>query len=444
MAEVLPRNVLLRVGGKALDRGVLAMPGAGRGFVEVVETSTRASVGYFLDRDGIIRKAAADKVRDYWPVGVVDAKGRRLHGPLIESARTNGWATVTENYADAAWSKNGATITANAFTAPDAVGLADKLVESALNEAHNVGRGIAGMTDNLRTSVWWLVHGAERTWARIQTVNKANVSRHTWFNLATGVLGTKDAGHDAWIRALGNSWWFVAASFDASAGGTTPQGFIALATADNITNYAGDGASGLYVWESGVEVDKPFPSYPGSILPNGLARAADGPIGATVPANFGPFNTTVLARMDRPLHVDVGAAVDLGSFPGIFAIGDEGQVNGGSIRAEFRQSNRDLETDIVTPTTDVFQASTALPAGPELALCAQYRDLTTGGRAKSDVGTGFGAESGPAAGFSAYDAQRLRIGAINAAGRELNGVLFDLMPLHGLFTRAEAMAASDA
>lgn len=439
MSTVQPQDVLLRVGGRALDQGVLAIAGAGRSVVELKETFTRASVGYFLDRDGIIRKAAVDKIRDYWPPGLVDSQGRRLHGPLIESARTNGWATVTENYADAAWVKAGCTISSNAHVAPDGVlASADKIVESALNELHTVHRTIAGMTDNTRTSVWFLVKAAERTWVRILTIDKANVARSTFFNLATGALGTKDAAHDAWIRPLGSSlgYYFIAVSFDAASGATTPLASLRLATGDNIGAYAGDGVSGLYVWESGVEVDKPYPSHPGSILPNGLARAGET---ASVLANFGPVDTTILYRFYRPMWGD--ATVDIGGFPEILNLGTASDPNP-RLEVFFQQATRQFSA---RSGTSASQATRNLPAGSALSMISQHKDLTTAPAVAVDVndGAGLTAFDTGAPAFSAYNNQTFRVGGSGGTA-SFSGVLFDLMALRGLASHAEALAASDA
>lgn len=444
MSEVRDKDILLRVGGRCWDRhGVLAVPGArrGHGTYQLRETFTRSSVGYFLDRDGIIRKAANDKIRDYWPVGLVDAQGRRRHGPLFEPARTNGWATNTENYNHGDWTKSGATITPNTHVAPDGVlASADRIVESALNELHFVLRNVTGMTDNTRSSVWFLVKPAERTWCRILTIDKANTARSTYFNLATGALGTKDAGHDAWIRPLGSSlgYYFIAVSWDAASGATTPRADLRLATADNGGAYAGDGVSGLYVWESGVEVDKPFPSHPGSILPNGLARAADS---CLLTANFGPIDCTVVTSVERPLHADAGAAVNLGVEPAPFRMSSAEAL----IRGNFQQATRHLRAFIAVPGagTDV-QQTVAIPAGDTLRWISQFRNLTTtGGITKLDTGSGPTADSPTATKFDSFGNQTLEVGS-QSATHSLAGVLFDLMFLRGLPSHAEAFAAADA
>jgi hypothetical protein len=442
MAEVLPRNVLLRISGRNLEQyNTLALAGASRGRAAPLPfTFTRSSVGYFLDRDGIIRKAAADKIRDYWPVGLVDSQGRRLHGPLIESARTNGWATVTENYADGAWAKLGTTVSANATTAPDGVGVADKIVESAVNEMHRVGRTFAGATDNTRSSVWFLVKPAERTWCFLRSTTKAGTSVFSWFNLSgSGVLGTKAAAHDVWIRPLGSlyGYYFVAASVDVGTGGGTPDWSIGLATADNVQVYAGDGASGLYVWESGVEVDKPFPSYPGSILPNGLARTVDA---ASLLYNFGPVDGALFGRVARPLYCDSPTGPGGANGAGIFTLGNAGEprieigfdAGGGKPFGGIRNG------------TGRFSVAAAVPAGNEIAFVSRFRNFPTGPTVQTEVAAGNVTESAASIAFSAFGNQTLLIGKRGVAELELNSVLLDGMFIRGLPSLAEALAASDA
>src|SRR5690349_23739750 len=92
MAEVFPQNILLRVGGRTLMRhGVLAVAGARRGLVDVPITFTRADAttcATYVDRDGILRVAAAGVPRIEW----VDLDGdgiRETPGILLEGSRKN-------------------------------------------------------------------------------------------------------------------------------------------------------------------------------------------------------------------------------------------------------------------------------------------------------------------------------------------------------------------
>lgn len=87
MSELLPRDVLLRGGGRTLLRyGVpfVSSGGIGRAAEEARETFLRAAPArLYLDRDGNVREAAADVLRVHWPPGV------GLPGLLLEHGRQN-------------------------------------------------------------------------------------------------------------------------------------------------------------------------------------------------------------------------------------------------------------------------------------------------------------------------------------------------------------------
>src|SRR5205809_293023 len=87
---------------------------------------------------GPIWTEAANILRVEW----VDLDGdgvRETPGILLEGSRTNAF-TKSQKFDDAVWTKFGATISADATTAPDGTLTADKIVESALNENHGVLR----------------------------------------------------------------------------------------------------------------------------------------------------------------------------------------------------------------------------------------------------------------------------------------------------------------
>src|SRR5258706_6552522 len=90
MSEVFPRNILLRAGGRTLPRhGVLAVAGPRRGLVDMPITFPRADASTcatYIDRDGILRLAAANVLRTEW----VDLDGdgvRETPGLLLEGSR---------------------------------------------------------------------------------------------------------------------------------------------------------------------------------------------------------------------------------------------------------------------------------------------------------------------------------------------------------------------
>ena len=88
-------------------------------------TFTRAASGTYFDRDLVLQTGATNAARfDYNPT-----TGKSL-GLLIEEARTNSFL-YSEQADNAAWSKIGATVTANGVIAPDGNSTADTLVNTA-------------------------------------------------------------------------------------------------------------------------------------------------------------------------------------------------------------------------------------------------------------------------------------------------------------------------
>src|ERR1051325_3239540 len=90
MSEILPRDVLLRIGGRTLHRtGFLAATGAGRGYVEVKETVSRAASSLVIARDGHIGSVGQGLARIEYPVGLLDSSGNPLASLRCDGIITN-------------------------------------------------------------------------------------------------------------------------------------------------------------------------------------------------------------------------------------------------------------------------------------------------------------------------------------------------------------------
>jgi hypothetical protein len=151
--------------------------------------------------------------------------------------------TYSEQFDNAAWSKTGATVTANAAVAPDGTNTADKLVENTAFGAHQV---FVSFTFAVNVAYSWSVYAkaAERSWLWVNAQDGSD--NRTWFDLANGAVGTNSAGNAASITSVGNGWYRCSVSRTTAAS----SGFFAagLATADNTATYTGDGASGAFIW----------------------------------------------------------------------------------------------------------------------------------------------------------------------------------------------------
>lgn len=444
MAPPLTSQILFALGGKSLTGlGTLPWRKSPPAFGgEIPYTFARADggtpVATHTDYDSIIRYAAQNVLRLGW----VDLNGDGIRETLTllqEAGGTNGW-TKSEQLDDAAWTKTGATVLVDNGAAPDGTTSADYLKESALNEFHFFSRTTPALTDNTLSTV--TLHGrpsAGARWFRFVTVDKANVQRSTWFNPSTGLVGTKDAGHTVFIEGpftgpSGTPYYRFGVSFNSASGATPPQVQVILATGDNAGAYAGDGASGLLFWGMQFEADKPFPSSYVKTTTAAVARTAEA---TTVPFNWGSStDITVLARVARPVWADVGASYDLGVWPGVWSLGKTNP----NLEIYFDRTSRFIIAEIRSAglTRNVNQP---IPAGAEIDICAQFKNLASvgGGQVALDVGSGFGAFSAVANPIPNFGDQLLRV----AAGLTTNilaGNLISLIFAKGLFSRSDMLA----
>lgn len=196
-----------------------------------------------------------------------DWQGNQL---LYPYARPNS-ILYSEQFDNAAWTKAGATITANATTAPDGNATADKLCEDASTGAHYALQGVTGIADNATVTASCFVKAAERTWIALHSTLKSGVSIKSFFNLGSGVWGTVGTGHTVTATALPNGWYRLSWSFSVGTGATTPQIALETSTGNTVFSYAGAAGSGLYIW--GASLD-PSATIPTSYLPTTSAAAS--------------------------------------------------------------------------------------------------------------------------------------------------------------------------
>jgi hypothetical protein len=183
----------------------------------------------------------------------------------------------TQDFDNAYWSKVNATVTANAVAAPDGTLTADAIIEDTVNSSHGVGSGNATVALG---SVTWSVYAkaGTRSWMWINAFAGAN--NRTWFNLASGTVGTTGAGATASITSVGNGWYRCSVAL--TSGTTTVSMGANAASADGATSYAGTAsATAVYLWGAQLEVG----SAPSTYTKN---------VGGFFPPRF-DYNPTTLA-----------------------------------------------------------------------------------------------------------------------------------------------------
>lgn len=247
-----------------------------RSLMELV-TVTRATTASYCGADGLLALAAAGVPRiDFDPVTRVS------RGLLVEEARTN-LLLRSEEFDNAAWTKAGATVTANGRLAPDGAIAMDKLEEDNATSAHYA---IQSYTKTSSTEVQayalscW-AYPAERSTFQLMaygTSGSAHSARAD-FDIASGVAGspTVSGNYDSamawvepWLDATGKLIYRCCLTFRINNDGQASVNALTLIVSGGLTTYLGTTGSGLYVW--GAQLEKgPFPS---SYIPTTTAAVA--------------------------------------------------------------------------------------------------------------------------------------------------------------------------
>ena len=201
---------------------------------------TRNTIGTYVGTDGLIKTAAAGEARfDHDPI-----TGESL-GLLIEYQFTN-LVTYSEDFSNAAWTKDNITVSANQAVAPDGTTTADLIYPSSTGYARTIYQNFNNADATYTVSCF--VKAAGKNWVFIYN---AQGNAKAWFNLSTGAKGTADGTiTDYGIVAYPNGWYRCWVRTDNT---TARYIFIGPADGDNSTEATTSGTNGIYVWGAQFE-----------------------------------------------------------------------------------------------------------------------------------------------------------------------------------------------
>lgn len=227
-------------------------------------TFTRASAATFIGSNGLIQSAAINAPRfDHDPVTLAS------RGLLIEESRTN-LLPRSEEFNNG-WAVYQSAISANSTASPSGLNDADSLIENTANDAHSVFRG-ANFAASTVYSFSVYVKADSRNWLALYE-NSTNTDRRSFFNVATGTVGTTNPSHTAQIQRMPNGWWRCSITFTTTTA-TSRNVSIELAFADNVAFYSGNGTGRVSLWGAQLEVG----AFPTSYIPTtttAVVRSAD-------------------------------------------------------------------------------------------------------------------------------------------------------------------------
>ena len=248
---------------------------------------TRSTTATRVNSAGLIEASAVNVPRlDY-----LNSSCPRL---LLEPQRTN-LLTYSEQIDNAAWTKEGITITANATTSPDGYTNADKLVASAAAgdkfaaEVLNVSNGVA-----YTTSAYF--KAAEYTYAFMR-LGGTSGNPYVIYNLATQAVVATSGLTTSTITSVGNGWYRVTGTATQTSTTLAPVLMVIPSTGytlggDNIVEFTGNGTSGGFIWGCQVEEG----AYATSYIPTlgaSVTRGADAATKTSISSLIGQTEGTM-------------------------------------------------------------------------------------------------------------------------------------------------------
>lgn len=158
---------------------------------------------------------------------------------------------------DATWSASNATVDDQAITAPDGTLTADHIIEDATaGVGHSLSQSVAVSATALDYSFACALKAGARTRfdLRLREVT-GGTDLFANFNLTTGAVansgvGTNWANVRAFIRPLGDDWYYCCVVGRKTNAATSLTVQLRLTDASGATQYNGDGASGAYAWRA--------------------------------------------------------------------------------------------------------------------------------------------------------------------------------------------------
>ena len=180
---------------------------------------------------------------------------------LLEPQRTN-LVTYSEQFDNAAYTRNGYAVTANSAISPDGYQNADLMYQTVSGDKDFY------TTFPVTTGTFSIyAKAAGKNWFYITDSVGANPA---YYNISNGTLGTVAGGSTATITSVGNGWYRLT-YYRNQAGGYT---FFKAVDTDNSQSSTASGTDGALIWGAQYEAG----AYPTSYIPTlstSVTRVAD-------------------------------------------------------------------------------------------------------------------------------------------------------------------------
>lgn len=214
-------------------------------------TFTRNSMATRVNSDGLIESVAANVPRLDYSQGSCPAL-------LLEPQRTN-LALYSEQFDNAAWTKDGSSITANAEISPDGYQNADILIEgdslSGLN--HRVAQAI-NITSGTFYAMSIFVKRGTGTRDLCLVCTPAGI--RVYFNLSNGTVANENLGSGK-VEVYGDYYRCIAVGQANASGFNAFRYAISNGTTTSSESYTGNGTSSLIIYGAQLEQGAYATSY---------------------------------------------------------------------------------------------------------------------------------------------------------------------------------------
>jgi len=196
----------------------------------------------------------------YGPRFDYDPTNASPKGLLIEEGRTN--SLLQSNTFTTTWVTTNATVTANSVVSPDGSVNASTIVPTTSTNSHLIGQSIAVTAGSWNVSFYLKSDGYTKIGIREDAITGASVAVDLSIGATLYTTGTNTTS----VTSVGNGWYRVSMNYTVSANASHTYSIYVLPASYTTgsfygINWAGDGASGVYVYGAQAEAGGFVTSY---------------------------------------------------------------------------------------------------------------------------------------------------------------------------------------
>lgn len=246
--------------GRKLRRGLaMALAVAGvTGFPDSVTFTRSRGNATYLNSSGVLTEETADNVERV----AYTAAGAPAGIPIEGEARTN-LLLRSQEFDNASWTLDGATVSANSATSPEGVANADTLLEAATTATHRVSQTVA-VTSGTTYTLSIFPKKLDRRYFVVRT----NLIDNGTFNnisidLDTGVATVHGGSYTATVETTVQGFYRLKITFTATVSASPAVFFGPSPTAptNSPPTYAGSASSGVILYGAQLEAGATATSY---------------------------------------------------------------------------------------------------------------------------------------------------------------------------------------